>query len=509
MEKKIFLADHIITMAKETKPEAILSIDGRIACAGARDDVLEQAGEGAEVFDFTRATILPGFIDSHSHICAYANRLALADLTKAACFDDIVSILREFKRTHNVAPGQWIIGFGYDNNFLKEKRHPDKNLLDQVSQENPVLVNHISGHMGALNTPALQETGAPGDGYLEETEFMRYCAKVPAPDDSQMQNLMQQAQQVYLSYGITTAQEGIAKEREVKLLQEAPLSIDVVAYVDMKNTKQAYDRGGIYKTRYKDHLRLGGYKIFLDGSPQGKTAWMSKPYEGEKSYAGYGTYQDAEVTAFFETALRENVQILVHCNGDAACEQFIRCLRRACEKTGLPIRNRPVMIHAQTVAEKQLASLKELNCIVSFFNAHTYFWGDIHAKNLGARAERISPMQTAQALGLCYTLHQDTPVIEPDMLLSVWCALTRQTRQGRVLGAQECIGVYDALRAVTTNGAYQYFEEHDKGTIENGKRCDLAVLAQNPLTAGTDEIKDISVLATIKDGKVLYRRKER
>ena len=118
-------------------------------------------------------------------------------------------------------------------------------------------------------------------------------------------------------------------------------------------------------------------------------------------------------------------------------------------------------------------------------------------------------MQTAQALGLCYTLHQDTPVIEPDMLLSIWCAQTRQTRQGRVLGAQECIGVYDALRAVTTNGAYQYFEEHDKGTIEIGKRCDLAVLAQNPLTSGTDEIKDISVLATIKDGKVLYRRKER
>ena len=136
--------------------ELLIGDDGKIAAIGQKVD----APEGVEVLDASGCLVTPGFIDAHSHICAYANRLALADLTKAACFDDIVSILREFKRTHNVAPGQWIIGFGHDNNFLKEKRHPDKNLLDQVSQENPVLVNHISGHMGALNTPALQETGA-------------------------------------------------------------------------------------------------------------------------------------------------------------------------------------------------------------------------------------------------------------------------------------------------------------------------------------------------------------
>ena len=211
------------------------------------------------------------------------------------------------------------------------------------------------------------------------------------------------------------------------------------------------------------------------------------------------------MTQFFETALRERVQILAHCNGDAACEQFIRCLRAARERTGIAIINRPVMIHAQLVTRPQLAALKELGGIASFFNAHTYYWGSVHEKNLGRRAQTISPLQTAQELGLCYTLHQDSPVIKPDMLFSVWCAVTRQTRAGKVLGADECISVYDALKAITANAAYQYFEEMHKGTIEPGKLCDLVVLGHNPLTVPAAQLRDIQVLATVKEGEILYQ----
>ncbi|HIV02681.1 MAG TPA: amidohydrolase [Candidatus Aphodoplasma excrementigallinarum] len=507
MGKRVFLAKNIITMVQETEPEAILCVDGRIAAVGKRKDILSHAGQRTEVIDFRDATILPGFIDPHSHICACANRLALADLSPAKSFDELIALLRQYKEQHSIPAGKWMIGFGYDNNFLKERKHPDCHVLDKASKENPILITHVSGHMGALNSLAMQEAGVSGNGYLEESEFMQVSAHVPAPSEEEMQKLMQLAQQEYLKYGITTAQEGIAREKEVELLKRTRLKLDVVGYVDLKQAKSAFDHCGAYKKQYKNHLRFGGYKIFLDGSPQGRTAWLSKPYEGESEYAGYGTYADEEVTQFFETALREQVQILAHCNGDAACEQFIRCLRAAREHTGLAVTNRPVMIHAQLVTRPQLAALKELGGIASFFNAHTYYWGGVHEKNLGRRAQTISPLHTAQEIGVCYTLHQDAPVIKPDMLFSVWCAVTRQTRAGKVLGADERIGVYDALKAITANAAYQYFEEKHKGTIEPGKLCDLAVLDKNPLTARTEQLRDIRVLATVKEGEILCQNK--
>ena len=505
MGKTVFLAKNIITMAQETGPEAILSVDGQIALVGTKRDILAHAGSKAKIIDFQDATILPGFIDPHSHICACANRFALADLSQSKSFDELVLLLKQYKEQHSVPAGKWIVGFGYDNNFLKERKHPDCNVLDKVLKENPVLITHVSGHMGVLNSLAMQEAGVSGNGYLEEREFMQASACIPAPNEEEMQKLMQLAQQEYLQYGITTAQEGIAREKEVALLKRTKLKLDVVGYVDLKQAKSAFDRCGVYKKQYKNHLRFGGYKIFLDGSPQGRTAWLSQPYEGETEYAGYGTYTDEEVTQFFETALRERVQILAHCNGDAACEQFIRCLRAARERTGIAIINRPVMIHAQLVTRPQLAALKELGGIASFFNAHTYYWGSVHEKNLGRRAQTISPLHTAQELGLCYTLHQDSPVIKPDMLFSVWCAVTRQTRALKVLGTDERISVYDALKAITINAAYQYFEEKHKGTIEAGKLCDLAVLDHNPLTVPAAQLRDIRVLATVKEGEILYQ----
>lgn len=505
MGKTVFLAKNIITMAQETGPEAILSVDGQIASVGTKRDILAHAGSKAKIIDFQNATILPGFIDPHSHICACANRFALADLSQAKSFDELVRLLKQYKEQHSVPAGKWIVGFGYDNNFLKERKHPDCNVLDKVLKENPVLITHVSGHMGVLNSLAMQEAGISGNGYLEEREFMQASACIPAPNEEEMQKLMQLAQQEYLQYGITTAQEGIAREKEVALLKRTKLKLDVVGYVDLKQAKSAFDRCGVYKKQYKNHLRFGGYKIFLDGSPQGRTAWLSQPYEGETEYAGYGTYTDEEVTQFFETALRERVQILAHCNGDAACEQFIRCLRAARERTGIAIINRPVMIHAQLVTRPQLAALKELGGIASFFNAHTYYWGSVHEKNLGRRAQTISPLHTAQELGLCYTLHQDAPVIAPDMLFSVWCAVTRQTRVGKVLGADERISVYNALKAITANAAYQYFEEKHKGTIEPGKLCDLVVLGHNPLTVPAAQLRNIQVLATVKVGEILYQ----
>lgn len=168
---------------------------------------------------------------------------------------------------------------------------------------------------------------------------------------------------------------------------------------------------------------------------------------------------------------------------------------------------RPVMIHCQTVRNDQLDKMVELDMIPSIFNAHTYYWGDVHLKNLGQeRGSRVSPTKSAFDRGLVVNFHQDAPVVAPDMLHTIWCAVNRITRKGVQIGPEECVSVYDALKAVTINGAYAYFEENEKGSIEQGKLADFVILDQNPLEVDKMKIKDIQVMETIKEGESVFKR---
>ena len=145
--------------------------------------------------------------------------------------------------------------------------------------------------------------------------------------------------------------------------------------------------------------------------------------------------------------------------------------------------------------------------IASFFVAHVYHWGDVHAENFGPeRAASISQVRTALEAGVVCDFHQDAPVIPPDMLETVWCAVNRQTRAGRRLGPEFAVTPFEALEAVTKNAAYAYFEEAEKGTLAPGKKADLVILDQNPLECPAGEIRDIRVMETIKDGKTVFRR---
>ena len=142
----------------------------------------------------------------------------------------------------------------------------------------------------------------------------------------------------------------------------------------------------------------------------------------------------------------------------------------------------------------------------SYFVAHTYFWGNTHLKNLGQeRATRISPAASTLKAGIPFTFHQDTPVLEPDMLRTVWCAVNRTAQSGRILGPGQRVTVEEALRAVTKNAAYQYFEEDRKGVIRQGMLADLTVLSENPLKTDPARLREIAVCETIREGETLYQ----
>lgn len=311
---------------------------------------------------------------------------------------------------------------------------------------------------------------------------------------------------------ITTVQEGfvVAQLSDIfqYLIQSKMLKIDLIGFLDISKADELKKKFANCLKKYDNHLKMGGYKTFLDGSPQGRTAWMSTPYLGEeKDYYAYGTQKDEELEEKLELALKDNMQMLVHCNGDAACEQYINQYAVAKEKTNSSNEIRPVIIHAQLLDKDQLDRVKELKMIPSFFVAHVYHWGDIHIKNFGMeRASRISLAKSALDKGIKFTFHQDAPVIEPNMLETIWCAVNRITKNGVLLGAEERISPLDALIAVTKNAAYQYFEEDIKGSLKEGKLADLVILDKNILKVDPMEIRNIKVLETIKEGETIFKR---
>jgi predicted amidohydrolase YtcJ len=290
------------------------------------------------------------------------------------------------------------------------------------------------------------------------------------------------------------------------------LPIDVDAYPDIQMAADYLKERGVQR-HYTNRFRVVGTKLSLDGSPQGKTAWLTKPYlkppaGAPADYTGYAAIpEEQEAIDYVVTAYANNWPLLTHCNGDAAADLYIRAVRKAVNAHGNDDR-RTVMIHAQTVREDQLDSMQVLGIIPSFFSMHTFYWGDWHRdETLGPeRAYRISPTNSALQRGMRFTEHHDAPVAKPDAIRILWCTVNRVSRSGEVIGPDQRVSPYIALKSMTEWAAYQGFTEDLKGTLETGKLADLVILDRNPLKVEPMAIRDIKVMETIKEGKSIYTR---
>jgi len=535
MRRRLYYGGPILTMDQaHPRAEAVLTENGRIVEVGAYEAVAAMAAD-AERVDLQGRVLMPGFVDGHSHMIGVGLREAHeCDLTGCTSFDEILDRIRRFREERDLTHGEVIRSVGYDLAVLKEGVHPTAALLDSLGFDNPITCIHKSQHMGAYSTVAMEKAGItdetyvcpPGgsvgrtedgklNGYFEETarsllaeQYDRNYTK------EEIEKAILVAQEQYLRYGYTTVQEGgssrIRWDVISKVADEQDLKLDVVFYPSAdpempwwKRTKDS--RGG----EYQNHLKIGGVKTFLDGSPQVRTAWMLEPYEGETEYRGYPSKTDEELEQTLSDALDLDMQVLAHCNGSAASEQFISCWERVTARKNKGEGARPVMIHCQTVTYDQLDRMKAIGMMPSFFIGHCYYWGDTHIKNFGERGYRISPMKQALDRGMVSSMHQDSPVTRPDMLHSIWCAVNRITSSGVCVGEENRIDCYDALIAATNGGAYTYFEEEKKGILKSGAIADFVILDKDPTAVPPMEIKDIKVLATIKEDEVLYRRKDR
>ena len=542
MTRKIYFNGNIITVdKKESIAQAILVEDNLIKAVGTNEEILNLADDSTEKIDLEGKTMLPGFIDPHGHIVAIAQTLMIVMLGDVTSKEELLNRLKKELKENPVEEGKWLIGFGYDNTKFEDGLHPTKFDLDTVSTEVPITVSHASGHLACVNSKALELYGYAGEDYvvpeggvvrtvspdsreangvLEENAILDSEKKkvVPSPGFEDVLNAIVKVQKLYASLGVTTTQDASVEEANHynhmlgACAQNNMLFIDIVGLATQPSTKNLMKDEGTPKREYFNHYKLGGAKTWLDGSPQGFTAWLSKPYhvvpEGQPAdYCGYPTQSDEVVTQYFVDCINMNLQVHVHVNGDEACEQFLRCYEKAVEITGHGTELRPVMVHCQALRYDQLDRVKALGVVPTFFNDHVRFWGDLHHDQVFGpeRAQNISPIGWALEKGITFTLHQDPPVKMPNQILAIHNAVNRKTESGRVLGEHQRIPVMEAIKAVTINGAYQYFEEDKKGSIEAGKLADLVILDKNPLTVDPQDIENIKVVETIKEGNTIFK----
>ncbi len=535
----IYLGGPIITI-NDAAPsaEAVAVKDGKILAVGAKAEVLKSKGDATNMIDLGGKTMLPGFVDSHGHAYICGIQASTANLLPPPDGEgkDIASLqalLKDWAENNKETVDNvgWIAGFGYDDSQLAEERHPTREDLDKISTDLPVLIIHQSGHLGVANSKALEIAGIDAstedpkggvfrrkegskepNGVCEEYAFFILVGKLLGSFDNKInEQLVVEGAKLYASFGFTTAQDGRSNGEGLKAMERVAkaggLPIDLVSYPDILEVENPEP-----KMEYNNHFRVGGVKLTIDGSPQGKTAWLTKPYfippaGQDKDYVGYAAIDEETTTAAVEKAYANGWQILCHGNGDAATDRYIAAIRKAQAKYP-KVDNRPVLIHGQVLREDQVDELKKLEIFPSLFPMHTYYWGDYHRDSvLGPeRAANISPTGWVMERDMMFGTHHDAPVALPDSMRVLSATVTRKTRTNKVLGPEHKVPVATALKAMTIWPAWQHSEEKTKGSIEVGKLADFAILSENPLEVDEDKLAEIKVLETIKEGTSVYKR---
>ncbi len=526
------------------KAEAVAVKDGRILAVGNAADIMALKGDNTRMVDLGGRTMLPGFVDPHGHVMGgglqaiSANMLAPPD-GKVTDIASLQATLKEWAAANEavVKAANIILGFGYDQSQLKELRAPSKEDLDAVSADIPVVVVHQSGHMGALNSKALALAGYTADskdpvggvieripgsqepyGVVEEAAWFSIMPKLLGNvGPSGMKAVAKAGAELWASFGYTTAQEGRSSKPMDAVLKEATgdgtIKIDVVTFPDF-TTDRDYIKTNASRS-YDNHFRVGGIKLTIDGSPQGFTAWRDRPYYAPVGnfpvgYAGYPAATHDQVLEVVDWAFGNNVQMLVHSNGEASSDLLLAAIAASEQKYGMADR-RPVLVHGQFLREDQVQKAVDLNVFPSLFPMHTFYWGDWHRDHTvgPALADNISPTGWFLQRGARFTSHSDAPVAFPDTMRILSATVTRRSRSGDIIGPTQRVSVETALKSMTLWAAYELFEDADKGSIEVGKLADFVILSDDPTAIDPETLDTLKVTETIKEDQSIFVRGEK
>lgn len=531
----------IITMTGEDDTASWVAVqDGIIIDVGISSGYDRYIGPDTVVRDLEGQVMLPGFYDGHSHFSTggltalYYEDLRSKPIGTMTCIADYIKALKN--RASITPEHKPVLGTGYDQTTISEMRHPTRHELDMVSTGRPVILNHVTAHIMAVNSKALEIMGINADtpdpeggvirrdkdgipnGILEESAvFYVWNNKefnIFGTFDEQMEAFAYNSH-IYASHGVTTANEGsIANLQQYEeAVRRGKMKIRSVLWFAPKDLLS--DTPPIPSDDVKNMISVGGGKIFADGSVNTYTAWLTRPYHVkepgmDEQFAGYPAISYDGLNDAVSQVTDRGYNMYIHCNGDAAIDECIKAYKKVRQKhpdDSLKL----VLVHAQCARKDQLLEMQKYSITPSFYCSNVYYAGDrFRYIFLGPeRAENCNPIGSAMDLGLLCTMHLDTPVQPQDPIMSIWAAVNRKTASGKTLGKDQCISVYQALLANTFYPAIQNSEGHIKGTIQKGKYADFVILDRDPLSTDPDDLINIQVMETLVGGQTVYMKGEK
>jgi len=503
----------VITMNKQIpQAQAVAIHRGRIIKVASNEKIKPLIGSNTKIIDLNGKTVVPGFIDAHAHMITLGQPFQWLDLRDASSIEEIQRKLRA--RARQTQSGKWIQGRGWDQEMLREKRYLTRRDLDEVSPENPVILNRVCGHIGAANSKALEIAGinretAASWGELvdrdpesgEPTGILREGANdtvwnLPKLDGKEQLEVCRKACLQAAKAGLTSVHWFAYKHDEIealkKLRREGRLPLRIYLVVPWEDLDECR-----HKSVDDDFLKLRCLKVLTDGSLGARTAALKMPYADDPSTKGILNQSFEELKTMIRKADSAGFQVAVHAIGDLAVDQTLKAFKEALGEKAVR-ENRHRIEHVSVVSPSLIKKIKAsglLVCVQPHFLV-TDFW--IGSRLGPQRARWTYAFRSLFRSGMLVAASSDAPVEPLSPLLGIWAAVARQSFP------EERLTVDEALRAYTLNSAYLSFEEKVKGSVEVGKFADFTVLSQNPLKVRLEKIKDIKVVMTIVDGKIVH-----
>lgn len=531
----IFINGKISTLDKKNNIFEALAVDkGIIAAVGYNEEILKLKDNNTEIIDLQGKLMLPSFNDSHMHLVEYGKLLTEADLTKARSIEEVIEILSKFKKDNNLNNGEWIVGYGWNQDYFDIKRFPTKEDLDKVSLDNPIYITRACIHSAVVNSKALavagidkntedveggviekDKNGEP-NGILRENAMNLISEKMPKTTKEELKKIILKVNDLLLKSGITSVQSDdfttVSDYEEIidiynELDTEGLLQVRVNEQCNM-NLKDLKDfiSKGYNNESGSNNFKFGPLKIISDGSLGARTAYLSQPYADDNSTRGILIYDKDELQQLVSIAHNNNMSVAIHCIGNEAMKISMDCIENAIKEK--PVDNhRHGIVHCQITDETILKRFKLLNLTAYIQPIFIHYDQHILKDRVGSKLAKTSyNWKTLMDYGVVACGGSDCPVESFDIMNNLYCAITRKDLNGYPedgYNKEQCLSVEEALRCFTINGAYASFEENVKGTLEPGKFADMVVLDKDIYNCEKDEIKDINILTTIVGGKII------
>lgn len=517
----MFIHGKVVTLDDDDTVASVVVVrDGRIAAVGGDD--LQKDFRAKQTVDLEGRVMLPGFVDSHTHIEGHPQRFI--ELSHTSSIEQLKQQVHD--KAAALGPGEWITGYGWAEDQLAENRRPLLGDLDEAAPENPVSLSRAGGHSTVLNSAALELAGIyrntpdPPDGVIERDEdgelngIIREPGDlidqlVPVAGDTELRASLVSALKDQFTFGITSliqAMDTIGHYPEWERIYaqhrgDLPRATVQVAWQGDAAMQAFGKRSG----DGDEYLKVGAIKIFVDGGFTGPTAYTKEPYKGESGFRGKLNMSELELRQTIRAAHNAGWQLGLHAIGDAAIELAVDELASAIDET--PRYDHRHYLNHFTVqpSAETMDKMEEYGIAITEQPNFTWTLEDRYRQSLdGDRLEHNNGAKTPMEHGIHVAISSDILPIGP--MLGIYAAVTRKGKSGRVYGPDEALTVTEALRAYTVNGAWLTFEEHDKGTIEEDKLADLIVLDRDILEIDPEEIPDVQVEQTWLNGKLVYQR---